>query len=229
MAVRDTVLAIALVSAVGLAGACGGAEVNVEEQAEVALEGDGLNDVNAEWNEDEGVVRLRGTVGDESERQRAEQVVAGAVGTSGRIVNEIEVKPREVFDRVGTVEGCLSGQDGRYILTASRDPFAAAVTNAAGGTVQTYSYELVGDQELESYVGQKVRVTGPLQLDPNSELQVETETDSTTEVEGETAPRGTPEPQVETEEEIAIESRKLRVDEFSSLGAPCDYAQEDAR
>lgn len=61
-------------------------------QAEQALKNANLSDVKVDWDQDARLAHLQGTVGSPDERTRAEQVAATAVGTSGRVLNEVTVR-----------------------------------------------------------------------------------------------------------------------------------------
>jgi osmotically-inducible protein OsmY len=65
---------------------------NPENEAEKALRDANLTSVSFEWDRDARVGHLRGTVDSTSDRRRAEDVAASAVGTSGRVLNELTVK-----------------------------------------------------------------------------------------------------------------------------------------
>jgi len=86
---------IAFTSAVLLAGTiaagCGG-RVDHKENVEKALTEANLDQVAVDVDDDAQIVHLKGTVGSMSERTRAEEVAAAAVGTSGRVLNEITVE-----------------------------------------------------------------------------------------------------------------------------------------
>jgi hyperosmotically inducible periplasmic protein len=51
-----------------------------------------LDDVRADWREDERELRLSGEVETQAERARAEELATQVVGTTGRIVNEVRVE-----------------------------------------------------------------------------------------------------------------------------------------
>ncbi len=83
---------VALLLAVG-AGACTQAEVpDPTERAEQALEQADLSDVNVDWDREARVAHLKGTVDSAEQRDRAHQVATTAIGTAGKVLNEIEVE-----------------------------------------------------------------------------------------------------------------------------------------
>jgi osmotically-inducible protein OsmY len=81
---------LAVVCALG-AGACDRGP-DPEEQVSKALKDAKLDDVKVDWDQDAHVAHLKGTVDQATDRQRAEDVATAAVGTSGRILNEVTVR-----------------------------------------------------------------------------------------------------------------------------------------
>jgi osmotically-inducible protein OsmY len=82
-----------------LALGCSGRK-DTKENVSKALEQANLQSVDVDVDEGSKIVHLKGTVGTMSDRTRAEEVAAAAVGTSGRVLNEL------------TVEGLNSGVAG---------------------------------------------------------------------------------------------------------------------
>ena len=60
--------------------------------AEKALKDANLTQVKVEWDKDAHIAHLRGSVESPTDRQRAEDVTSAAVGTSGRVLNELTIK-----------------------------------------------------------------------------------------------------------------------------------------
>jgi osmotically-inducible protein OsmY len=81
---------IAFTCALGVA-ACDRA-ANPEDQVSQALKQAKLDDVKVNWDKEAHVAHLKGTVDQATDRQRAEDVAAAAVGTSGKVLNEVTVK-----------------------------------------------------------------------------------------------------------------------------------------
>jgi osmotically-inducible protein OsmY len=81
----------AVLFACALAVACGG-DVNHKENVQKALTQANLDHVAVDVDDDADIVHLKGTVGSMSDRTRAEEVAAAAVGTSGRVLNELTVE-----------------------------------------------------------------------------------------------------------------------------------------
>ena len=71
--------------------ACGPNTPNYEEEANRALQGANLDDVDADYDESERVVHVSGTVPTESDRQRAGDIVEQAVNNGARVANEVTV------------------------------------------------------------------------------------------------------------------------------------------
>jgi osmotically-inducible protein OsmY len=63
-----------------------------ENQISKALKDAQLNDVKVDWDKDAHIAHLKGTVDQATDKQRAEDVAAAAVGTSGRVLNEVTIK-----------------------------------------------------------------------------------------------------------------------------------------
>jgi osmotically-inducible protein OsmY len=65
---------------------------DVKEQVQDSLKQANIDDVNVDYDKKENVVHLKGNVDSTAERQRAEQVATAAVGTSGKVLNELTVE-----------------------------------------------------------------------------------------------------------------------------------------
>jgi hyperosmotically inducible periplasmic protein len=62
------------------------------DAAEKALERENLGAVDLQWDSDARIAHLKGTVESTGEKHRAEEIAESAVGTSGRVLNELTVK-----------------------------------------------------------------------------------------------------------------------------------------
>jgi osmotically-inducible protein OsmY len=91
MAMNTTEFSSAVLLACALAAGCGG-DVDRKENVEKALTQANLEHVAVDVDDDADIVHLKGTVGSMSDRTRAEEVAAAAVGTSGRVLNELTVE-----------------------------------------------------------------------------------------------------------------------------------------
>lgn len=85
-----SVLPAVLMSLV-LAGACNRGP-DPKEQVSDQLKSANIHDVNVDYDRDAKVVHLKGAVDSAAERARAEQIAERAVGTTGRVANELTVK-----------------------------------------------------------------------------------------------------------------------------------------
>lgn len=74
-----------------LAAACSRAP-DPSANADRALKEANLDTVKVDWDDEARIAHLQGTVNSPAERDRAEEVAAAAVGTSGRILNEVTIR-----------------------------------------------------------------------------------------------------------------------------------------
>lgn len=81
----------AILCSAALVCACGG-RADTKDNVEKALEQANIENVAVDVDHDANIVHLKGTVGSMSDRTRAEEVAAAAVGTSGRVLNELTVE-----------------------------------------------------------------------------------------------------------------------------------------
>jgi osmotically-inducible protein OsmY len=63
-----------------------------KDQIERDLKSASMTDVNVDYDRDNKVVHLKGAVDNSAEKSRAEQIAQRAVGTTGRVANELTVK-----------------------------------------------------------------------------------------------------------------------------------------
>ncbi len=92
---KPTVLAAAVALALAsiAAPACSNRNTDdPKDRVSTALKDANVKDVDVAYDRDERVVHLKGTVDSTAERARAEQVAERAVGTSGKVLNEVTVK-----------------------------------------------------------------------------------------------------------------------------------------
>jgi osmotically-inducible protein OsmY len=83
--------ACALVVGLAVAPACNRGP-DVKKTASDALDRAQIQHVNLDWDKDARVLHMKGEVPSDQERARAEQVVTQAVGTSGKVANELTIK-----------------------------------------------------------------------------------------------------------------------------------------
>src|SRR5436190_11933449 len=93
MRVTHTSVAVAFALAL-TAGACNNQSnaPDPSDRAKQALTDANIKDVNIDWDKDARVAHLKGTVDSAQERERAAQVAETAVGTSGKVLNELTVE-----------------------------------------------------------------------------------------------------------------------------------------
>jgi len=83
----------AMLLAAGLTvAACDNRAPDPSDKVQAALKNANLGDVDVNYDRDEKVVHLKGTVDSADQRVRAEQIAERAVGTSGKVLNEVTVK-----------------------------------------------------------------------------------------------------------------------------------------
>jgi osmotically-inducible protein OsmY len=95
---------VALVLTGALLSACGPRDTpDYEGQVRDRLRQANIDDVRANWNQDERALRLSGEVRNTAERTRAEELAQQVVGTAGRVVNEVKIEGvdhREIDNRI---------------------------------------------------------------------------------------------------------------------------------
>src|SRR5438093_827027 len=65
---------------------------NPSDNVNRALKEANLNQVTVDWDGGSRVAHLKGTVDRPTDRQRAEEVANAAVGTTGKVLNEVTIK-----------------------------------------------------------------------------------------------------------------------------------------
>ena len=80
-----------VVMSLAFAGACNRGP-DPKEQVSDQLKTANIRDVNVDYDRDARVVHLKGAVDTAAERARAEEIAERAVGTTGRVANELTVK-----------------------------------------------------------------------------------------------------------------------------------------
>jgi hyperosmotically inducible periplasmic protein len=80
-----------LTLALGAFGACNRGP-DPSQKVDKALKDANIDDVKVDWDKEAHVAHLTGTVDRATERQRAEEVATAAVGTTGRVLNEVTIK-----------------------------------------------------------------------------------------------------------------------------------------
>ena len=148
---------VACIAAAPLLIACGqpADEPNYASQVNDRLSAANIDDVRADWKDDERALHLTGEVQSAADKTRAEELAQQIVGTTGRVVNEVKVEGTnigEVDDRVEEQLGRMFEDrtewdfDGRGV---SFDSTAGVVT--VTGTVES--------QAVKDRIGERARQT----------------------------------------------------------------------
>lgn len=107
-------LAFSLIVALAFgSAACSRKNDTPKAQVDEALQRANLDKVHTSYDADAHVVHLQGTVDSTETRQRAEQVASGAVGTSGRVLDELKVEgmdDKTLNDRDKLIEDTLKDE-----------------------------------------------------------------------------------------------------------------------
>jgi len=113
----------ASMAALVLAAACSRGP-NPSDDARRALDEAKLNAVTVEWDRSAHIAHLKGSVDTATDRQRAEDVVTAAVGTSGKVLNEVTIKnvnDRTADDFDGAIKSALKKTVGNDPALKDRD------------------------------------------------------------------------------------------------------------
>ena len=115
-----------------------------------------------------------------------------------------------------TIAGCLTGQDGNFVLTAAPDAAGAVAARAVADERETHSYVLYGGNNLQEHVGKRVEVVGTIEgragrIDHDSSKKTTAP-----------APAGGDTPTVATKEEVEIEARRLTVRDVRPVTGTCN-------
>ena len=85
--------ALVITAALVVTGACTSSSTpDPSDQVSKALKNANLDDVKVDWDKEARIAHLKGTVDQPTDKRRAEDVATQAVGTSGRVLNEVTVK-----------------------------------------------------------------------------------------------------------------------------------------
>src|SRR5512138_3072961 len=86
--------ALSVMSALALAAALGACNrgPNPTDEVTRSLKQANLNEVSVDWDGSARVAHLKGTVEKPTDRQRAEEIATAAVGTTGKVLNEVTIK-----------------------------------------------------------------------------------------------------------------------------------------
>jgi osmotically-inducible protein OsmY len=104
---KAVLAAVCLLPVLSLAG-CGNDAGDYEERVSERLRQANIENVDVDWNEQRGVLRLSGQVANAGEATRAEAIAARTIGAAGRVLNELEVS-REPIGTTGPGEPAEPG------------------------------------------------------------------------------------------------------------------------
>ena len=117
------------------------------------------------------------------------------------------------------ITGCLSANSSgdQFILTANSNALSSLANRAAAGEAETFHYQLVGGNGLQSMVGKEVRVIGALSgkgkdVDVKAADQAAAPANSGS---------GAATAAVKTTEEIELQVERLNVQSATPTGSPC--------
>jgi hyperosmotically inducible periplasmic protein len=165
--------AMAALFAAGLTIGCGqpADQPNYETQVNDSLRSANIDDVRANWEDDQRLLRLTGEVEAEADRRRAEELAQQVVGTAGRVVNEVTIEGHDMDAVDDRIEEQLSRMfedrtewdfDGRGV---SFDSNAGVVTIT--GTVES--------EAIKNQIGNRARQVNGVR-DVVNELEVRAQT-----------------------------------------------------
>jgi osmotically-inducible protein OsmY len=155
---------LALGVAVMLAGACNQGP-DPKDRVERDLKQANIEDVNVDYDRDARVVHLKGAVDSGAEKDRAEEIAHQAVGTSGKVANELTVKnvdQRTADDMDGAIRKELNAKVENDRALEGRD-----INFDVNNGVVTIKGEVRAQSEKDQ-VGQMARATANVKEVVNS-------------------------------------------------------------
>ncbi len=114
---------VAVICAVTLA-ACMRNSNDPKDRVDKALSDANVKGVHTSYDKDGNVVHLTGTVNSPDDKERADQIATGAVGTSGRVLDEIKVQgmdDKSAADQDTLIRDTLRDQVGKDQVLQDRD------------------------------------------------------------------------------------------------------------
>ena len=142
------------------------------DKVQAALKNANLADVDVNYDKTEKVVHLKGTVDSADQRARAEQIAERAVGTSGKILNEVTVKgvdEKTADDNDGKIKDRLKEMVDNNATLKDRD-ISFSVNNGAvevSGTVANAGEKARVTEMVRTVDGVRDVANG-LQVDPDA-------------------------------------------------------------
>jgi osmotically-inducible protein OsmY len=145
---------LGLILSAAMVAGCGREDTpDYQGQVNDRLEQANLDDVRADWNRDERILRLSGEVDTQAQRTRAEEVAQQVVGTAGRVVNEVKL---EHVDH-GEVDNRIEEQAGRMFEDRTEWDFdgrGVSFDSEAGVVTITGTVE---SQQVKDRIGERTR------------------------------------------------------------------------
>jgi hypothetical protein len=115
------------------------------------------------------------------------------------------------------VTGCLSAdpRTNQFVLTARSNALSAMANRAAAGEAETFHYQLMGGDNLQSMVGKEVKVRGEV-VGKGKDVDIKR-----TEATPAEAAKSDATAAVKTTEEIEMQVERLNVETISEIGSTC--------
>lgn len=118
-----------------------------------------------------------------------------------------------------SVTGCLTAGPAQknFVLTAEADPMTSTTARTAAGVLPTFTYELVGGDNLGQHLNRQVTVRGRLDEEKDAAEFERTRRSR--------APEQTPDgdtPTVTSTEEVEVRVRRLFIESVTPTGQDCD-------
>ena len=167
---------IALIATAPLVMACGDRvdDTNYASRVNDNLRTANMEDVRADWKNEDRTLHLTGEVQSEADRRRAEELAEQVVGTSGRVVNEVKVEGAEMDDADDRIEDQLSRM---FEDRTEWDFDGRGVTFDANAGVVTITGN-VESQAIKDRIGTRARqvngvrdVVNNLEIEPRKDAQ----------------------------------------------------------
>ena len=117
------------------------------------------------------------------------------------------------------ITGCLSASaDGnQFVLTANSNALSSMANRAAAGEAETFHYQLVGGNDLQSMVGKEVKVVGAV-VGKGKDVDVKAADPATVASKSAGADAT---PVVKTTEQVEMQVEQLNVSSVVATGSPC--------
>jgi hypothetical protein len=117
------------------------------------------------------------------------------------------------------ITGCLSANASgdQFVLTANSNALSSLANRAAAGEAETFHYQLVGGNGLQSMVGKEVRVVGAVS-GKGKDVDVKAADSTTTPAK---SGSGDATAAVKTTEQIEMQVEKLNVQSVTPTGSAC--------